>query len=48
MWISTQYLSKYNFTAEHAEDRIGLKTLRPLRSAFGAASQTAVIKPSDF
>ena len=35
-----------NFTAEHAEnaeDRISLKTLRPLRSAFGAASQTAVI-----
>ena len=28
---------------EFAEDRIGLNTLHPLRTAFGAASQTAVI-----
>jgi hypothetical protein len=40
-----------NFTTEHAEnaeDRISPETLRPLRTAFGAASQTAVIKHLDF
>ena len=34
--------------AENAEDWISLKTLHPLRSAFGAALQTAVINHGIF